>query len=195
MILVDDLEVELGELRKDIKELQEAEPVESGEPVDLTDIKNEIKATQKAVLTLKEMVEKNKENIGEVEADMKSDIKKFGEDLSTQLKTALMQYMKVEDIDKLRQIFVTKKDAIDHIEKQISDRKFIQVGPWKLIVGTSSGDFYIKDTINNGYYRLGTTGQNIRLDAAAYHSKGMAAPSYKARPGNPNGDEGENEGE
>ena len=45
-------------------------------------------------------------------------------------------------------------------------------------MGTNSKDFYIKDAKLNGYYRLGTTDQRIRLDAAAYAQAGVLAPSF-----------------
>jgi chromosome segregation ATPase len=183
---VSDIKIDLKALQDRVKVVEDRDPCTG---CDLSEVKTEIKATQQACMKLKEMVEANKVSIGKVKEETDGNIKKFGEDLSAQLKSALAKYMKVEDIEKLKTIFLTKKESIDYIEKQIADRKFLSIGNWKLIVGSSSNDFYIKDTVNDGYYRLGTTSQHIRLDAAAYHANGQAAPSFQKRPGSPDGND------
>ena len=77
---------------------------------------------------------------------------------------------------------VTKDEALDFIEEEIANRRYLRIGRWQVIVGSNSDDLYFKDCKLNGYYRLGTTDQRVRLDAALYHNNNQMAPSFSKRP-------------
>ena len=51
------------------------------------------------------------------------------------------------------------------LEVEIENQGYFSIGRWHLMYGAKSEDFYIKDSVDEGYYRLGTTSQRIRLDS------------------------------
>ena len=65
---------------------------------------------------------------------------------------------------------VTDCNIIEILETEVEAQGYFQIGRWQLMEGANSHDFYIKDSEQEGYYRLGKTEQRIRLDSCIYGS-------------------------
>ena len=118
-------------------------------------------------------IKENADKVTELKEYTDKEFGLFAKSIGEQLKKKLAEFLKVEDFDKAKLEFLPVEGAITEIEKQIAEKNSIQIGRWMIMIGNNSHDFYIKDLKLNGYYRLGTTDQKIRLDAASYIHQAM----------------------